>query len=133
MYDFLKNIAENNDWVFEYSRQDYQNLIQDIEEDKLYLFVDPITTDTAFSDAGNETLTYSGKIMLLLSSDVDEEYSDKYAQYIQPLISGAGATLKSAFSCSDYQINQWKQLEVINLLDDNLDGLMITYSATLID
>src|SRR5690606_6934245 len=99
MYDFLKNIAQVNDWVFEYSRPDYQNLVQDVEEGKIYLFAEPITTDTKFSETGNETLTYSGKVMLLLSSDVDEEYSDKYTQYIQPLISGAGQTLKTSFSC----------------------------------
>ena len=71
MHDFLKNIAEENDWQFEYGRQDYLNLYDDVEADKTYLFADPIQTDSQFSDAGNETLTYSGKLFLVMSSDVD--------------------------------------------------------------
>jgi len=129
VYEFLKAIAEANNWVFEYARTDYQNLT-DVEEDKVHLFIDPITTDSKFSDSGNESLTYSGKFMLLLSSDVDEEYQDKYDQYIKPLFVGAGAVLKDAFACSDFQLNLYKSLEVINLFDQNLDGLLITYSAT---
>ena len=133
MYDFFKNIADTNSWGFNYSPDDYRNLFQDCEAGKIYLFVDPITTDTIFSDVGNETITYSGKFFLVLSSDVDEEYLDKYNDYIKPLISGAGGILKTELACTNYQINQWKQLEVINILDENMDGLMITYNITLID
>jgi hypothetical protein len=129
VYEFLKAIAEANDWVFEYARTDFQNLA-DIEYDKVHLFVDPISTESKFSDSGSETLTYSGKFMLLLSSDVDEEYQDKYEQHIKPLFAGAGALLKDAFACSDYQLNLYKSLEVINLFDQNFDGLLITYSIT---
>lgn len=133
MYEFLKNIAEANSWGFEYARQDYQNLVNDIEENKTRFFVDPIITDSKFSDTGSETVTYSGKLMLMLSSDVDEEYNDKYEQHIKPLFDGACATLKDAFSCSDFQLNSWKTTEIINLFDQNLDGLLITYSATFLD
>ncbi len=78
MYEFLNNMALLNDWVFEYSRADYQNLYDEMDNGKIHLFVDPIVIDSSFSDSGNETKTYSGKFMLLLSSDVDEDYSTKY-------------------------------------------------------
>lgn len=130
MYDFYKNIARENNWGFEYSRPDYQNLYDDVENDKVYLFLDPITTDSKFSDSGNETKSYSGKLMLLMSSDVDEEYSDKYIKYIKPLFEDARNILIDGFACSDFEINLFKTLEVINLFDQNMDGLMITYSVT---
>lgn len=133
MYDFFKNIATANNWGFEYSRADYQNLIGDIENNKVYLFVDPITIDSKFSDTNNETFTYSGKFMLLLSSDVDEEYSDKYNDYLKPLFNDNLKALKDELGCSDYQINSFRIMEIINLFDENLDGLLINYSFTLID
>ena len=133
MYDFLKNIALSNDWGFEYARQDYQNLYTEIEDGKVKMFCDPIITDSKFSDSGNETFSYSGKLMLLLSSDVDEDYQDKYAEYIQPLFSNSRQTLVNAFGCSNYQVTVFKTVEVINLFDQNFDGLLITYSVTLIE
>lgn len=130
MYDFLKQLAENNDWIFEYSRTDYQNLFSEMQIDKVHLFVDPITIDSQFSDSGNEVKTFSGKLMLLLSSNIDESYSDKYTSYIKPLIDESNQILKDVLTCSDYTINKFQSVEVINLFDQNLDGILINYSIT---
>lgn len=130
MYDFLKQLAENNDWIFEYSRTDYQNLFSEMQIDKVHLFVDPITIDSQFSDSGNEVKTFSGKLMLLLSSDIDESYSDKYISYIKPLMDESNQILKDVLTCSDYTINKFQSVEVINLFDQNLDGILINYSIT---
>lgn len=133
VYKFLKNVAANAEWGFEYSRQDYQNLFDEIENNKPYLFVDPITIDSKFSDSGNEKKTYSGKFMLLLSSDVDESYSDKYNDYIKPLLDTNLQILKDELACTDYQIQYFRTLEVINLFDQNLDGVLVNYSCLLIE
>jgi hypothetical protein len=77
MYEILKNIAEDNDYVFEYSRADYQNLYDEMTNDKIHLFVDPITTSSSFSDSGVELKSAYGKLMILVSSDVDEDYQQK--------------------------------------------------------
>jgi hypothetical protein len=74
----------------------------------------PITTDTTFTDSGYENETYTGKMMLLVSSNIDETYAD--ADYIQPLMAGALATMKQTFICSDYDILKFQTTEVINLL-----------------
>jgi hypothetical protein len=50
-----------------------------MEYEKVHLFIDPITTDTTFTDSGYENETYTGKMMLLVSSNIDETYADKYA------------------------------------------------------
>jgi hypothetical protein len=86
-----------------------------MEYEKVHLFIDPITTDTTFT-LGYENETYTGKMMLLVSSNIDETYADKYADYIQPLMAGALATMKQTFICSDYDILKFQTTEVINLL-----------------
>lgn len=133
MYDFLNKIAEDNEWHYQYGRADYQNLIDDIEADKVSLFVDPITSESKFSDAGNETVNFSGKLMLLLQSDVDEAYKNKYTEYIRPLFDNARSILIEGFVCSEFELNLFKTTEVINLFDQNMDGLLITYSTTKIN
>ncbi|MEW5675553.1 hypothetical protein ABGT15_04510 [Flavobacterium enshiense] len=131
MYDYFKNVAESNNWVFKYGRSDYLNLSNEIEEpNKIHFFIDPIITDSNFSDVGTETKSYSGKFMMLLSSDVDESYDDKYNDYIKPLINGALQTLKNDLVCADFDINKFQVLEVINLFDYNLDGVLVNYSLT---
>lgn len=131
MYEILNQIAINNDYIFMYARQDFQNLYDDMTTDKVHLFVDPITQDTSFSDSGTETNTYSGKFMLLVSSDIDEDYKQKYISNIKPLMSGATKSIKNELVCAEATINKFTQVEVINLFDINLDGLLITYSISL--
>lgn len=131
MYDFFKDAAESNGWVFEYGRSDYQNLYnQEISGGTVHLFVDPIVIDSSFSDAGNESQTYSGKFMMLLSSDVDEQYQDKYNDYIKPLINTSLQNFKDELVCGEMTINKFQMMEVINLFDYNLDGVLVTYSIS---
>ena len=133
MYEFLKNTAEDNVWIFEYSRSDYQNLYDEMTNDKIHLFVDPITTVSSFSDSGVETKSAYGKLMILVSSDVDEDYQQKYDTNIKPLIDGALQVLKDTLVCSIYDIQKFETIEVINLFDFNLDGLLINYNVVLND
>ena len=132
IYDFLKNMATVNNWYFEYSRSDYQNLYDGMEINKIHLFADPITIDSVFTDSGNEIKTYTGKIMLLVSSDVDETYKTKYESHIKPLILSSTAIIKQSILCDDtIEINKFQTVEVINLFDVNLDGVLINYSITI--
>lgn len=131
MFEILQQIALNNDYIFSYARQDFQNLYDEMTTDKIHLFVDPITQDTSFSDAGTETNTYSGKFMLLVSSDIDEDYEQKYTNNIKPLMVDAVQAIKNELICGEVTINKFTQVEVINLFDFNLDGILITYSITL--
>lgn len=131
MYDFLKNFANANNYYFEYSRADYQNLYDGMEINKIHLFADPITIDSTFSDSGVETKTYTGKVMLLVSSDIDEDYKTKYESHIKPLISESTAIIKQSILCDDnMEINKFQTIEIINLFDVNLDGVLINYSIT---
>jgi hypothetical protein len=131
IYDFLKNIAINNDWVFKYSPADYQNLYDEATTEKIHLFIDPIKIDSSFSDSGFETKTYTGFFMLLFSSDVDEDYTVKYETHIKPLITTGTQVIKDLILCSEYTINKFQTIEVINRLDFNLDGVIVNYSITI--
>ncbi|TRX34958.1 hypothetical protein FNW52_12515 [Flavobacterium sp. ZT3R18] len=102
-----------------------------MDNGKVHLFVDPITIDSSFSDSGYETKTYTGKYMLLVSSDIDEGYKDKFDNNIRPLITNSNQFVKDSILCSDYQINKFQTMEVINLFDFNLDGVLVTYSITI--
>jgi len=133
MYEFLKNTAEDNDWVFEYSRSDFQNLYDEMTNDEIHLFVDPITTSSNFSDSGAEQKTYFGKMMILVGSDIDEDYKEKYEDNIKPIIDGALQILKDTLVCSDANILKFETTEVINLFDFNLDGVLINYNIVLND
>jgi hypothetical protein len=129
MFEFLKELANDNDWQFVYGRDDYQNLTE-LETNQLGLFVDPITFDSKFSDYGEEyQKSYSVSMMLLVNSDVDEDYQFKYDNHIQPLIESQLVTIKEAFACSNFSITSWRTIELINYLDNNYDGLIITFSA----
>ena len=131
MFEFLKNLATENEWHFEYGRQDYQNLAQ-LSGDTVGLFVDPIVIDSRFSDSGNESQSFSGKLMFLINSDVDDFYQEKYVE-IKTKISNELQKLKDGLACSEYQINSFRTMEVINLFDQNYDGWLVNYNVTLID
>lgn len=130
MYEFLKQLAEDNDWKFEYSRSDYQNLYDEMTNDKIHLFVDPITTSSSFSDSSVEAKSAYGKLMILVSSDVDEDYKDKYDNHIKPLIDGALQILKDTLVCADADIQKFETIEVINLFDFNMDGVLVNYNIS---
>ncbi|PWB24649.1 hypothetical protein [Flavobacterium sp. HTF] len=133
MYDFLKSIAIDNDWVFKYAPSDYQNLYSESTVDKVHLFIDPITIESRFSDSGVEVQTFSGYFMLLFSSDVDEDYTTKYETYIKPLITTGTQVIKDSLLCADIQVNKFQLTEVINRFDFNLDGILVNYNIILLD
>ncbi|MDI9257280.1 hypothetical protein [Flavobacterium sedimenticola] len=129
MFETFKNIADSNNWYFEYGRQDYHNLYQDVTSGgTIHFFLEPIITDSIFSDSGYETLTYSGKFMLFVSSDVDETYTDKYNNHIKPIIENSLKTVKNSLLCNQFDINKFQVLEVINVFDTNVDGVLVNYS-----
>lgn len=128
MYDILTEIAANNNWFFEYSRSDYQNLYDGMEIDKVHLFVDPITTHSTFNTMGTETKSFSGKFMLLVSSNIDEDYRIKYMNHIKPMLDVQYQIILDSLRCDEMiEIEKISAIDIINLFDVNLDGVLINY------
>jgi hypothetical protein len=133
MYDLLKEVATAQSWEFIYARDDHKNLFDEIEDkSKTYLFLDPVIRDEIDNDAGElEEVVYSGAFMLVLSSDLDEKtYDDRYQDYIKGLIQTNNTAIKDSLKCkSEISVTQWRTVEVINALDYNFDGLIVSYTV----
>lgn len=131
MYDILKSLSVVNNWVFDYGRSDFQNL-HDSEEQKevVYLFLDPVGIKKKKNDSNvEESRVFYGSFMMLYSSDLDEaSYEDRYNDYIKPIINKEVEKVEEELSC-EYEVDfeEWDIVEVINVLDYNLDGVIVTY------
>lgn len=134
MYNLLKTICTDNEWVFEYARKDFHNLYEgelQVGDTTPVVFLDPVQITENFDEYSKvESTTYDGQFMVLLSSDIDEEdYDYRYQTYIKPIITSTLDTIKSAIVCDGvYTIQSWRSIEIINAFDFNADGVIITYS-----
>ncbi len=132
MYEILKTISTTNSYPFVYARKDYANLFDELEQPDIpHIFLDAVVIDSTFDEQnGAESKTYSGSFMILASSDIDEEdYDIRYQTYMKPLLSGASETIKTAIQCDgSVIITTWREIEIINVFDYNLDGIVVTYS-----
>lgn len=126
----LEAIATANGWTFVYGRRDFQNLfdasafmadsIKGVGNDETVLFVDPIKL--ARTENGEDA---SGSLMILTRANHDHKYDDRYSESIEPL----RASLKSmynGFKCN-WDVIRWEATEVINVLDLNADGYLLSY------
>lgn len=137
MKEKLQQIARNNGWSFDYGRDDYSNLERS-EDKEFYLFLDPIEELVRFEEGAQEVgRTYSGRLLLLMVSDYDRVYDDqegnmpsegKYEKYIKRCKEEV-MKITDAF-CWEYDILQWRMLEVINLYDTNFDGVLVNFQIT---
>ncbi|MEM9076310.1 MAG: hypothetical protein AAGC43_04685 [Bacteroidota bacterium] len=131
MYSRLKTIAEANNMKFEYARRDFQNL-EEIDVNKVHLFLDPVTINENHGDYNRvESRDYSGRFLLLVSSEFNQDdYEGRYLENIKPLIDTSIETVRDGLRCDGKMtINTWSTTEVINLFDQNYDGLVVTYSV----
>ncbi|WP_067151027.1 hypothetical protein [Pseudotamlana agarivorans] len=132
MYEIFKNISIVNDWIFQYARQDFQNLYDSDELTKVHLLVDPIKILTNFDDYGGaESTDYSGSFMLVKSSDIDEDYDTHYQNYIKPIINDSTDIIKNYVKCeTNFTLVSWSTIEIINALDYNFSGVIVNYTIS---
>lgn len=135
MKTFFEQIAQDNDWFFSYGQQEYINLEETDKEMRLY--IQPIEETPVYSPMNNiESTTYSGRIMLLVKSNLDDMYdaqlqNDKNLGRYEAHIKRCKQELSKITSpllCSGYQIKQWKIMELINMFDENTDGVLVNFS-----
>lgn len=134
MYEILKAVCNANGWNFTYARKDFQNLYSEPEVKNVpIVFLDPVEISEGFGDMGDvESLTYSGRFLVLVSSDIDEtDYEYRYLNYIKPLIDEALITIKLSIVCeNELTFNAWRITEVINFFDYNADGVIISFNVS---
>ncbi len=107
-----------------------RKIVNEVEVDKIFLLLDPVKLKKNYNDSGAvESITYSGSFMLLVSSDFDEEsYNFRYENYIKPLRGNQLEAIESELTCgNEAEIIDWNETEVINVVDNNLDGILVSY------
>jgi hypothetical protein len=139
LVEILRARTESIGWVFDYGRRDFQNLVEtDSENDpKWYFFLDPIRTDTSLMPTKKIS---TGYFMLLSKSDLDEVYDSqqnvnpdngKYKKNILPKKTYLENDFKNMLECDGtIEITKAEQSDIINLFDDNFDGVLVNFTIT---
>jgi hypothetical protein len=124
-------------WNFNYGKEHWQNLgdyVNDVHMDFIdrqkYLLL--LWKDRSFvlnSQGGIQGYSYDGEMVLLVRSKIsDPTYNYKYETHIKNL-EGQTERLFNGFSdCDGWTIKSWKEVEVSNEFDTNLDGLKIRFT-----
>lgn len=135
--DYFETEVEKLGWVFSYGNKANQNLLlSTIEEEETYFLLDIVQESESLSEFGGDgDIEYSGTFLILVKSDLDNVYHaqqgqskalGRYNKNIKPLKTKLNL-FKDEIDCSDYERQLWQTLEVINELDVNFDGLIVTY------
>lgn len=152
MIETLRTIIEDDlEWYWSYGRKDYANLEESVNESdtKPFFHMDPPRRNIEFGRTGNKTgwVTYSGRYMILLKSDstLDEVYDaqqsvdpddGKWRKRIRPIIESFGGNtslidqMMNALTCyNGLELIPQSQsiVEVINMFDENRDGVLVEY------
>lgn len=132
MYEILQEIATNNSMGFLYARKDFANLYNEVESNQTQIILDPVQITESFGEYNQvESKEYQGTFMVLVSSDIDEkDYDYRYQTYIKPILEESMNTIKNSIKCSGVlSITVWRTIEIINILDYNMDGIVINYNV----
>ena len=140
LVEILRETSNQLNWKFYYGRRDFNNLVEASSENDLqwHFFLDPITTE-AIRNNGTQTGEFlnEGHFMILTKSNLDEVYDNqlevnpddgKYRKYIQPKVKGLFSDFEKKLNClAQVEIKVLKSSEVINLFDENLDGILVQF------
>lgn len=127
----MENIAAANGWDFDYGRADFQNLVDETVAGRVHLFLDPVRRRNIKSTT-NGTVTgrrWAGHFMLLLKSDLDEVYDEKYDNYIAQLWAALDAFETQLDNCGADEV-ELDATEIVNVFSENMDGLTVRYIIT---
>lgn len=134
----LKQVSKQLGWEFNYGKGHWQN-IQDLPDDgdlpfaqrKKYFLL--LWKDREKIKGGyGETTGYrfTGEFLLVVRSRMsDEDYNYKYETHIKNLESEANKFDGAINDCDDFVVARWKEIEVENMYDTNMDGLKIQFTV----
>lgn len=151
LVDKFKEIAEALGLVFNYGSEFWQNLSDYItdsdveptiipgedgedptEEIKIPVYLLLLYKDTIKQKneyGATVATTFTGEFFLVMRSEFNQEtYLSKYEARIKYLEAKANLVDEAFGYCDGWVIQNWKEVEVINQLDTNLDGLRISFT-----
>jgi hypothetical protein len=142
LVEVLRNLVENElEWKFCYARRDFDNIVEadSANDTKNYFFLDPISRVPVRDQFGGRTgqIDYEGYFMILSKSDLDEVYDGqndvnpndgKYKKYIQPKLAALANDFENKLACvADITIVRTSISDIINIFNDNFDGILVNF------
>jgi hypothetical protein len=124
-------------WDFNYGKEHWQNLkdfkldaalpFQNRQKHLLLLWKD--RTATLNNYGTEEGSVFDGEMVLLVRSKISEkDYNYKYETHIKNLESETKRLMNQLSTCDGWILKTWKEIEVENEFDTNLDGLKIRFT-----
>lgn len=132
----FETIANSQSWGFEYGRADFNNLIDDVEENKTYIVMDPVKVKPLYNNVGTTFgYRYSGYFMMLRKSTLDNIYSGnstaKYEKHIEPIYDDVETLKNGLTGCNANYDIEWECTEIVNTFNENMDGLIVKYTISI--
>lgn len=134
----IKSIAETVlNWNFKYGKDHWQNKedypddsLLDFEERQKYLLLLWKDRDKIKNKHGATVgYIFTGSMLLSVRSKFnDPSYIYKYETHIKNLEALADQLEEQFFECDDWTVKAWKEIEVENQFDTNMDGLKINFT-----
>lgn len=124
-------------WTFVYGNNEWQNLGDypndeniSFEQRKKYLLLLWQDREHILSDNGSIIgWTFSGDAILSLRSKLsDPTYEYKYETHIKNLYGVSERIVNMFGDCDNYVIKRWKEVEVSDMYDTNMDGLKLSFT-----
>ena len=116
-----------------------QNLFQPnqiTQPNKVYFFLDPVTRKSERNLLGSvKSKIFIGNFGLLVKSNLDSPYFQemnnqegisKYTMNIEPLLLKS-EKMQMDLGCSGIEVLEWSEIDIKDFLDENYDGIIITY------
>jgi hypothetical protein len=141
MTDFvriLKTYCESKNIEYHYGRKANLNLLQsDLDEEKIYCLHEPSPRKVKMNVNLTRVADYvfTGMFFLVKKSTIDMPYftemgnnesESKYVKNIEPLLL-VFETMANNLGC-EHDVIQFECIDVVNVLDTNKDGLLVTYT-----
>lgn len=145
MKDFtriLQEYCDANSISYHYGRTSNLNLLgSDLLDGQVYMLHEASPRRAIMNTTKTliEKYEFIGKFFLVVKSDFDQHYfnekdgaevDSKYVANIEPLLNLFESIGNNLLGCGDYEVNQWECIDVVNVLDVNKDGVLVTYNVT---
>ena len=133
----LERICAGNAITYHYGKKAVLNLLDgSAEADKIYFLHEYTNRRSEYNSSGTKitATNHEGKFFLVKHSDYSQQYfSDeenaepsKYVTNIEPLLR-VFTDIGNSLACTEAAISQWDNIDVTDVLDANMDGLLCTY------
>ena len=134
----LKEACQDINWNFNYGRGHWQNL-NDFPDDgdkpfaqraKYFLLLWKDRDFIINNFGAVEGYTFEAEAVLCVRSKIsDEDYNYKYETHLKNLETEVEKLFEEFTSCEEVTIKRWKETEVENEYDTNLDGLKVRFTV----